>query len=60
MLCGPVSWAKAAPAPLEQVGIADTFTRTALDQEVLMDAIGLSVNDIIAAAESALARKGKK
>ncbi len=52
--------AKAVPVPLEQVGIADTFTRTALDQEVLMDAIGLSVNDIIAAAERVAARKGKK
>jgi len=51
---------KALPVPLEQVGIADTFTRTALDQEVLMDAIGLSVDDVVAAAERAVLRKGKK
>lgn len=51
---------KGLPVPLEQVGIADTFTRTALDQEVLMDAIGLSVDDIVAAAGRAMKRKGTK
>jgi transketolase len=45
------------PAILERVGIADTFARTALDPETLMDAYGLSVNDIVAAVKRALARK---
>ena len=43
--------------PLARVGIADTFTRTALDPESLMDACGLAVEDIVAAAKRALARK---
>jgi transketolase len=47
------------PVPLERVGIADTFCRTALDQEVLMDAFGLGVADVVAAAKRAMARKGK-
>ncbi len=46
------------PAPLERVGIADRFTRTALDPESLMDACGLSVEDIVAAAKRAVGRKG--
>jgi len=45
------------PVPLERVGIADTFARTALDPESLMDACGLAVKDIVAAARRALARK---
>jgi transketolase len=45
------------PVPLERVGIADTFTRTALDPQSLMDACGLAVEDIMSAAKGALARK---
>jgi len=48
---------KHRPVPLEQVGILDTFARTALDHESLMDAYGLAVDDIVAAAKRALARK---
>jgi transketolase len=45
------------PTPLERVGIADTFARTAFDPETLMDAFGLSVNDIMGAARRALERR---
>ena len=45
------------PVPIERVGIADCFARTAPDPESLMDAYGLSVGHIAAAAERALARK---
>ncbi len=45
------------PTILEQVGIADTFARTALTPEALMDAYGLSVDAVVAAAKRALARK---
>ncbi len=58
-LGGAVAEALAAgcPVPLERVGIKDTFTRTAPDPETLMDAYGLAVEDIVAAAHRALARK---
>lgn len=45
------------PVPLERVGIGDSFARTALDPDTLMDAFGLAVADIVAAARRALARK---
>jgi transketolase len=45
------------PVPLERVGIADTFARTALAPEPLMDAFGLGVDDIVAAAERVGAKK---
>jgi transketolase len=45
------------PTILERVGIADTFTRTAFTPEILMDAFGLSVQDIESAAQRALVRK---
>lgn len=45
------------PAPVERVGIADTFTRTAFTPEILMDAFGLAVDDIVAAAHRVLKRK---
>jgi transketolase len=45
------------PVPLERVGIADTFACTALDPESLMDAYGLAVDDIVAAACRAISRK---
>jgi transketolase len=58
-LGGAVAEALAAcyPAPLERVGIADTFARTAPDPETLMDALGLAVDDIVAAARRSLGRK---
>lgn len=45
------------PVPVERVGIADVFARTARDTDSLMDAYGLSVADIVLAAKRALARK---
>jgi transketolase len=45
------------PVPLERVGVADTFTCTALEPESLMDACGLAVEDIVSATRRALARK---
>jgi transketolase len=46
-----------APVAMERVGIHDTFTRTAPDPETLMDAYGLGVEDVVAAARRVLARK---
>ncbi len=45
------------PAPLERVGIPDTFTRTAPAPEPLMDAFGMGTADIVAAAGRAICRK---
>jgi transketolase len=45
------------PAPLEMVGIHDTFTRTAPTPELLMDAFCMGVEDIISAAERVIQRK---
>jgi transketolase len=45
------------PVPLEIVGIADTFALTAPAPEPLMDAFGLSVDDIVAAAKRAIQKK---
>jgi len=58
-LGGAVAEALAAgyPAVLEQVGIADRFARTGPDPETLMDAFGLAVSDIVAAAQRAIVRK---
>lgn len=47
------------PVPVEMVGIADTFARTGPNHESLLDKYGMSVNDITAAAQRALKRKGK-
>lgn len=46
------------PTPLVRVGIADAFTRTAFTPELLMDAYGMAVDDVVAAAERALGRQG--
>jgi transketolase len=46
--------------PLERVGIADRFARTAPDPESLMDACGLGVRDIMAAAKAAMARRASR
>jgi transketolase len=45
------------PTPLELVGVADVFCRTGPDPDTLMDAYGLAVGDVVAAAKRALARK---
>ena len=51
VLCG------GSPVPLQRVGIGDTFAQTALDPESLMDACGLAVKGIVAAAKQTMARK---
>lgn len=48
---------EAHPVPVERVGIADRFCPTGRDPESLLDACGLSVADICAAAQRVLARK---
>jgi transketolase len=48
------------PTPVERVGIADTFARTALAPDPLMDAFGLAVGDIVAAAGRAIQKKHLK
>ena len=45
------------PTPIIRVGIADRFTRTALDPDSLMDAYGLSVDRIVQSAEDVLKKK---
>lgn len=46
--------AAAHPTRVARVGIHDAFTRTAPDPESLMDAVGLAVDDIVAAARQVL------
>jgi transketolase len=38
------------PVPVYRLGIRDTFARTALDVDSLLDAYGLGVQDIVSAA----------
>ena len=45
------------PVPLERVGIRDQFCPTGRNLDVLMDACGLSVTEVVAAAQRVLARK---
>jgi len=45
------------PTPMRRVGLGDTFARTALDPDSLMDACGLAVEDIVRAARLVLAGK---
>jgi len=45
------------PTPLELVGVADVFVRTGPDPDTLMDAYGLAVGDVVAAAKRVMARK---
>jgi transketolase len=49
--------AEAHPVPLERVGIHDHFCPTGRDLDTLMDACGLSVAEIVAAAQRVLKRK---
>lgn len=45
------------PAPVEFVGLNDTFAETGPDPDTLMDAWGLGVSDVAAAARRALRRR---
>lgn len=45
------------PVPMEAVGLNDTFAQTGPDTESLMDASGLSVEDIVSAVKRVIARK---
>jgi transketolase len=47
------------PVPLERVGVADTFAESG-PYGALMDKYGLGVRDIVAAAERAVARGGRR
>lgn len=49
--------AEACPTPLERVGIRDQFCPTGRNLDSLMEACGLAVTDICAAAHRALRRK---
>jgi transketolase C-terminal domain/subunit len=42
---------------VEAVGLNDTFAKTGMDTESLMDACGLAVEDIVNAVKRALNRK---
>lgn len=48
------------PVPVEMVGIADKFTETARDFDLLLDHYGMSVEDIAKAAQRALDRRKKR
>ncbi|MBN2073960.1 MAG: transketolase family protein [Dehalococcoidales bacterium] len=48
-----------SPVPVEMVGINDTFAETALNHDSLLDHYGMSVNDIVIAAEKSISRKGR-
>ena len=45
------------PTPLVRVGISDRFTRTSLDPDSLMDAYGMSVEDVVAAVQHVMGKK---
>jgi transketolase len=45
------------PSPIEFVGVADNFAETGPDTETLMDACGLSVQNLTASVKRALQRK---
>ena len=45
------------PVPVEMIGIADTFVETALDHDSILDHYGMSVEDIVKAAQQALGQK---
>ncbi|CAG0940528.1 transketolase [Anaerolineae bacterium] len=48
----------AHPVPIKRVGIADRFAESG-PYSALLDRYGMSVNDVVAAAENAVAAKGK-
>jgi len=45
------------PTRIARVGLADTFARTSLDPEILMDAYGLGVQDIVSAVKRVLHKR---
>jgi transketolase len=45
------------PVPLEMVGLQDNFAETGPDPDTLMDACGLAVADVVAAARKVVGRK---
>jgi transketolase len=49
--------ATSCPVPIEMVGIADTFTETSTSFDSLLDRYGMSVVDVVRAAERAILRK---
>jgi transketolase len=51
---------KSRLAPVEAVGVQDTFARTARDPEMLWDHCGLSTQNIVAAAKKSLKRKSER
>jgi transketolase len=51
--------AEGRPVPLQRVGIPDRFCPTGRDLDTLMDACGLSVAEIVAAARRVMERKAK-
>jgi transketolase len=53
------SLAETCPVPLERVGIRDRFCPTGRDLDKLMDACGLSVDEVVAAAQRVLKRAKK-
>ena len=60
-LGGAISEALAAshPAPIEFIGLNDTFCETGPDPDTLMDAWGMSVADVVAAAKRAMQLKAR-
>lgn len=49
--------AETHPTPIERIGIRDRFCPTGRDLDTLMDACGLSIAEIVAAAQRVLRRK---
>lgn len=47
------------PVPLVRIGINDTFTRTSLNCDSLLDAYGMGNNDILEAVQHAVRKKDK-
>jgi transketolase len=45
------------PVPVEMVGLQDNFAETGPDPDTLMDACGMAVDDVVRAAQQAVARK---
>jgi transketolase len=48
------------PVPVEMVGVADTFARTGPDHDSLLDYYGMSVDNIVKAAQASIKRKSGK
>ena len=45
------------PVPVDMIGIADVFTETALDHDTLMDAYGMSVDEIVRSAQKTMLKQ---